>query len=312
VEFRRRARGVALVSAAVFAGTSGVAYATQALMHRAAATTQIFACQLTTIGTIRIVAEGVACSKHETLISWNVQGPAGAVGPAGPVGATGPPGPQGLAGERGPTGLAGGLGPAGPAGPIGPIGPQGLKGDAGSKGDTGPQGLTGNTGAKGDTGPIGPKGDTGPAGPKGDTGTPASIDQIPCATEPGITPNGTISATVVQNGSGALSLTCISTNPILAAQIATGSNCGLLPVCPSVPVLALTEVDQAGNPVAGGLQCPMPSNPGLAGCSTQRFSSGSTIRLSSSKAATAFTGCDNVAGDVCTVQLTADRQITAG
>jgi hypothetical protein len=38
------------------------------------------------------------CAKHETAVSWNVQGPQGPPGPAGERGDAGPPGPPGAAG----------------------------------------------------------------------------------------------------------------------------------------------------------------------------------------------------------------------
>jgi PAS domain S-box-containing protein len=288
----KRAVRTALITVSAFAGASGVAYATEALTHQAATATQIFACQLKSIGTLRVVAEGVACSKNETSISWNTQGPTGAPGPQGLVG---PPGPAGS------TGLAGPAGPAGAAGPAGPVGPAGA---TGSDGHAGPQGPTGSPG---------PKGDTGAPGPKGDTGTAASIDQIPCATEQGITPNGTVSATV--HDIGALSLKCVSSYPVLTIQISMGSNaCVLIPVCPSVPVLGLTEVDQAGAVVAGGFTCPTPLVPGLGGCATQRFASGSTVRLSSSSGtATVYTGCDSIStSGVCTLLMIGDRTVQAG
>jgi hypothetical protein len=285
----KRAVWTALITVSVFAGASGVAYATEALTHRAATTTQIFACQLKSIGTLRVVAEGVACSRYETPISWNTQGATGAPGPQGLVG---PPGP---AGSKGPAGSAG---PAGAAGPPGPVGP------AGATGSAGPQGPTGNTG---------PKGDTGPPGPKGDTGTAASIDQIPCGTEQGITPNGTVSATV--HDTGALSLRCVSSYPVLTIQIPVGATaCPLSPLCPSVPVLGLTEVDQAGVVVAGGFTCPTALAPALGSCATQRFASGSTVRLSSSKGtATVYTGCDSISpSGVCTLLMIGNRTVQAG
>jgi len=72
------------------------------------------------------------CPSHTRLITWNAQGPSGAIGPAGPAG------------------------PQGPQGPAGPAGPQGPQGPAGSQGVQGPQGLAGSQGVQGPQGPAGP------------------------------------------------------------------------------------------------------------------------------------------------------------
>ena len=83
------------------------------------------------------------CTQHDTVITWNSQGPKGDPRPAGQTGPTGPKG------DAGPPGATGATGPAGPARP---------KGDTGAVGSPGADGATG---AKGDTGPAGP---AGPAG----------------------------------------------------------------------------------------------------------------------------------------------------
>jgi hypothetical protein len=101
------------------------------------------------------------CRRHDSPISWNQTGPAGAKGDAGATGAAGPAGPQGLKGDTGP---AGPTGATGPAGPVGPVGPQGAQGDIGNTGPSGPTGPTGPQGPKGDTGPAGPRGVPGTAG----------------------------------------------------------------------------------------------------------------------------------------------------
>jgi hypothetical protein len=137
VKLGQRATRVALVSVALFAGAAGVAYATQALTQTTTATTQIIACQLKAIGTIRIVADATACSKYETAISWNV---AGAKGDAGPQGLPGPAGPAGKDGVDGMNGVDGAAGPAGPQGPKGDTGATGAQGPQGPKGDPGSDG----------------------------------------------------------------------------------------------------------------------------------------------------------------------------
>ncbi len=87
------------------------------------------------------------CRSTEMLLSWNIEGPQGLVGP---------PGPQGLQGPRGSDGVTGATGPQGPTGLTGPTGA------AGATGPQGPTGLTGPTGAAGATGPQGPTGARGP------------------------------------------------------------------------------------------------------------------------------------------------------
>lgn len=78
-------------------------------------------------GELRLIQPGTwrnggACGRHETPISWNVEGPAG------------PPGPRGLPGVPGAQGEPG---PAGAPGPVGPVGPQGEQGPEGAAGQDG-------------------------------------------------------------------------------------------------------------------------------------------------------------------------------
>lgn len=82
-----------------------------------------YACVNNSSGEMKIVSEGVKCSKNQTLIYWNQVGPQG---------------PQGLQGEQGP------IGPTGQQGPTGPQGPQGEQGPAGPTGQQGPQGPAGS------------------------------------------------------------------------------------------------------------------------------------------------------------------------
>ncbi|MDX6452598.1 MAG: hypothetical protein QOH16_2647 [Gaiellaceae bacterium] len=139
----QRVTRVALMSAALFAGAAGVAYATQTLTQTTTATTQIVACQLKAVGTLRVVADGTACSKYETVISWNVAGAKGDPGPQGLTGAAGAPGKDGVDGTNGLDGKDGVDGAAGAEGPTGP------KGEAGATGAQGPQGPKGDPGAGG-------------------------------------------------------------------------------------------------------------------------------------------------------------------
>jgi hypothetical protein len=146
VKLGQRATRVALVSVALFAGAAGVAYATQTLTQTTTSSTQIVACQLKALGTIRIVTDATACSKYETVISWNVQG---AKGDAGPQGLQGAPGLAGASGKDGANGTSGADGKNGADGAAGPAGPQGPKGDAGATGAEGPQGPKGDPGTGG-------------------------------------------------------------------------------------------------------------------------------------------------------------------
>ena len=52
-------------------------------------------------GKLRIVAEGVACKKKETPISWSVAGPTGEKGEPGEDGAKGDTGATGATGDQG-------------------------------------------------------------------------------------------------------------------------------------------------------------------------------------------------------------------
>jgi hypothetical protein len=128
IKLGRRTRRIAIGAGAALAVSAGAAYAT------GGSPDVIYACKLNHVGTLRVIdpSHSGKCTRAETPISWNRQGPAGATGATG---ATGPQGPKGDTGPQGP------------------------------KGDTGPQGL------KGDTGPQGPKGDTGPQGAPGTPGT---------------------------------------------------------------------------------------------------------------------------------------------
>lgn len=108
------------------AGIAGIALLALALLAvpialRAASTPgELEACINPGNGGMRLVAEGVACHKNETRVSWSITGPAGPPGPPGPTGPTGATGPAGPTGPTGATGATGATGPEGPAGPPGP------------------------------------------------------------------------------------------------------------------------------------------------------------------------------------------------
>jgi hypothetical protein len=181
---RTRMKVAGLVFGVALAG--GVAFATGAI---GGGTSVITACQLMRIGTIRIVDSASACSKHETAISWNQQGVAGAIGAVGPQGPKGDAGPAGADGAKGAPGATGAQGIAGDKGAIGPQGPVGPKGDTGATGASGPQGPAG------------------PAGPGGGPVSLGSLDGTPCGA-----PNGTPGVTKVTYATGvdsdAISITC--------------------------------------------------------------------------------------------------------
>ena len=78
----------------------------------------IHACR-TGSGVLRQITSG-SCQLGETIVHWDITGPAGPRGPAGPAGATGatgPAGPMGPQGPQGPPGPAGGSGGTQAAGP---------------------------------------------------------------------------------------------------------------------------------------------------------------------------------------------------
>ena len=106
---------------------------------------KVYACYSDTTGTLSYLnyPKVTTCASGSTMISWNVRGPQGALGPQGPQGALGPQGPQGA------------LGPQGPQGALGPQGPQGKRG---ATGVAGPQGVSGPQGPQGATGARGPSG----------------------------------------------------------------------------------------------------------------------------------------------------------
>lgn len=112
----------------------------------------IYACKGDRSGSVRIVQQGEPCLRGESLISWNVQGPAGAQGQQGQ------PGSQGLPGQ---TGLPGAPGSIGEPGDTGPQGQAGEQGEPGLAGDTGLQGLQGDQGEEGPVGPPGAPGEDG-------------------------------------------------------------------------------------------------------------------------------------------------------
>ncbi len=110
---------------------------------------RIHACVVTSTigkGIIRIIEPGQRCTRYETALDWNIEGP------AGPAGAQGVPGVAG---------------PAGPQGDTGPQGAAGPQGDTGPQGEPGPPGVRGEPGVQGEAGPAGPQGERGPIGPAG-------------------------------------------------------------------------------------------------------------------------------------------------
>jgi len=82
----------------------------------------VHACKGALIGNLRQITTG-NCSASETVVHWNITGPAGAEGATGATGATGPAGPAGTAGVQGIQGPQGPKGDPGSTGPMGPAGP---------------------------------------------------------------------------------------------------------------------------------------------------------------------------------------------
>jgi len=111
---RRNRWYAAVAGAAALALAGGVAYAT------IPSNNVIDTCYQRSGGALRVIDGTVTnCSKNETALAWNVQGPKGDKGDTGDTGPQGPPGPQGVPGPAGPQGPQGPPGPQGPAGPAG-------------------------------------------------------------------------------------------------------------------------------------------------------------------------------------------------
>ncbi len=269
-----RSVAVGIAAAALVAG--GTAWAAQTIASIVAADGTINGCYSEKDGALRVVAPGAACRTKEQPIHWSRQGQKGATGARG---ATGPAGP------RGPKGDSGGAGAVGPAGPAGQAGPQG---------------------------------GVGPQGPQGAPGSPlGSLDGIPCDTGSLDQPDGRTVSTVAPDGAITLRCKSTSTNRVLGVGLGAGPL-----VCNGFPPLVfcafarypVQEVDSTGAAVANGFTCGSPANqstfPFL--CSTQRFATGSTLRLGVvplSGFVPQWDGCDLVAGDVCQVTLTGDRAV---
>lgn len=108
---------------------------------RAQGSETIYGCVREYIGIVRIIKEGQRCLPLERLVTWNVQGPAGPLGPPGATGNVGATGPFGEKGETGPQGAKGDSGPQGLKGDSGPSGAMGLTGPSGSSAESGTGGL---------------------------------------------------------------------------------------------------------------------------------------------------------------------------
>ena len=81
---------------AAIAGAAVAAVAIGGVSLAVGANDPLYACVTTRTGAVRMVSAATVCSvKTETKITWNVRGPAGAVGVAGPQGVPGVAGPQG-------------------------------------------------------------------------------------------------------------------------------------------------------------------------------------------------------------------------
>jgi len=124
-----RVRALMVATTATLAVSGGIAYATGS-----GGSNVITACQLNSVGTIRLIEPGRPgfrgrCSNVENQVTWNQKGVPGAQGPKGD------PGPQGPKGDTGPQG------PKGDTGATGAPGPKGDPGDPGT--GTGGGGVSG-------------------------------------------------------------------------------------------------------------------------------------------------------------------------
>ena len=111
---RRVRRRLAIGTFQCLVGVTVLALGLAGLPSRAEAAV-INACVKQEDGKVRIVAPGTACKHHETAMTWDSTGPAGATGLTGAAGVAGPAGPvgaagaDGTAGPQGPPGTGGGI-----------------------------------------------------------------------------------------------------------------------------------------------------------------------------------------------------------
>jgi Lamin Tail Domain len=89
------------VAALLVAGLAAVAGAAVVQSASSKQDAVIHACRHKATGQLRAVAGANRCRKSERALSWDVEGPPGAQGPAGPPGEAGAPGPPGPKGDPG-------------------------------------------------------------------------------------------------------------------------------------------------------------------------------------------------------------------
>lgn len=159
----------------------------------------------------------------------------------------------------------------------------------------------------------GPAGAQGPQGVPGEPGAAlSSVEQLACDTGSVARPDARIDMTVAAD-TGAISLTCRSTNPVLAlASGLVSSPPGCFPGtagCSFERYAVDIEVD--GVAVVDGVECNAAF--GLV-CTTQRFPLGTTVHLTAAGDLAGYeplwSGCDSVEGRTCTVVMTEDRSAT--
>jgi len=103
---RTRSRWIGLLAALGLLAVAGTAAATIPDSNQV-----IHGCYSRSGGSLRVIDDGVTnCSKTETALTWNAQGP------QGPQGIQGPKGDQGVQGVQGVQGQQGVQGPPGPSG----------------------------------------------------------------------------------------------------------------------------------------------------------------------------------------------------
>jgi hypothetical protein len=135
----------------------------------------ISACYLKSGGDLKVIDPSVTtCTKGETSLDWNQQGPAGPAGAAGATGPAGPAGPQGYTGSPGPAGTGASVTPLSSGDTNCPNGGAEIQ-DGNNPPDTAYActGATGSPGVAGSTGPPGPS----TAGPNGLDVTVVSQDE---------------------------------------------------------------------------------------------------------------------------------------
>jgi hypothetical protein len=185
----------------------------------------------------------------------------------------------------------------------------------------GPAGATGSQGPAGAVGSQGPAGPAGPAGPQGEPGASLTdikqLEHVACDTGNADWGNGRVNVAIA-SATGAITLTCKSSNPPFSITSQPGPSYSYVPTCVWQPCspwpvtewkhYSAAEVDGSGNPVANGFTCYGGTSSTDTSCGTQRYAAGTTVHFTATGTIDGYvpvwTGCDSVNGAICTVTIT--------